>query len=262
MAFPVLFVSHGAPSVAIEEDAYTRSLRGWAEERPTPRAVVVVSAHWEARGPIRVNVHPHPSLLYDFYGFPQALYQLTYPAPGGPALAGDVLQALDDAGLEPVVEETRGWDHGVWVPLRLLFPEARVPVVAVSLPAPRDPSVILKVGAALAPLRSHGVLLLGSGGIVHNLHRLDMSGKDAAVVPWAGAFDEWMAGKLGSLDVAAIADYSRQAPHAELAVPTSEHFDPVFFALGARSPSDRVTTVYEGFHYGTLSLRSFVLAEP
>jgi 4,5-DOPA dioxygenase extradiol len=262
MSFPALFVSHAAPSVAIEEDAYTRALGAWARDHPVPRAIVVVSAHWEARGPVRVNIHPRPSLLYDFFGFPQALYQLTYEAPGAPALAGEILQALDDAGLDPAVEETRGWDHGVWIPLRLLYPEARVPVVAVSLPVPRDVDQTLKVGAALAPLRSHGVLLFGSGGIVHNLHRLDRSGKAAPVVPWAAAFDDWIAERLRTLDVPAIADYERHAPHAELAVPTSEHFDPLFFVLGSRSPKDRVVPVAQGFHYGTLSLRSFVLAEP
>jgi len=260
MAFPALFVSHAAPSVAIEEDAYTRALGAWARDRPAPRAIVVVSAHWEARGPVRVNIGPRPGLLYDFYGFPSSLYQLTYAAPGAPALAGEILEALDVAGLDPAVEPVRGWDHGVWVPLRLLFPEAKVPVVAVSLPAPRDPGLLMRVGRALAPLRDRGVLLFGSGGVVHNLHRLDPA-KDAPAVEWAAAFDVWVAEHLKTLDLAALSDYERLGPHADLAVPTSEHFDPLFFVLGSRSPKDRVQPVSEGFHYGTLSLRSFALVE-
>ncbi len=260
MTFPALFVSHAAPSVAIEADAYTRAPGAWPRRRPTPRAIVVVSAHWEARGPVRVNIGPRPGLLYDFYGFPPSLYQLTYDARGAPALAGEILEALDVAGLDPAVEPARGWDHGVWVPLRLLFPEARIPVVAVSLPVPRDPARLIRVGQALAPLREREVLLFGSGGIVHNLHRLDPS-KDAPVMGWAAAFDTWVAEQLRTLNVPTLADYGRRGPHADLAVPTSEHFDPIFVVLGSRSKKDQAELVCEGFHYGSLSLRSFALVE-
>ncbi|HSB60446.1 MAG TPA: class III extradiol ring-cleavage dioxygenase [Vicinamibacteria bacterium] len=261
MAFPALFVSHAAPTVAIEEDAYTRALAAWARDRPTPRAIVVMSAHWEAQGPIRVNVGARPALMYDFFGFPPRLYQLAYDAPGAPALAGEVLEALAGAGLDPAAEESRSWDHGVWVPLRLLFPEANVPVLAVSLPVPRDPALLLRAGEALAPLRKRGVLVFGSGGVVHNLHRLDRP-KGAPAAEWAAAFDAWVAGRLGAMDVEAIADYIGRAPHADQAAPTTEHFDPLFFVLGSRSERDRVVPVFEGFHHGSLSLRSFALAEP
>src|SRR5207247_6791003 len=140
------------------------------------------------------------------------------------------------------------------------FPEARVPVVAVSLPVPRDPDLLIRVGRALAPLRERGVLLFGSGGVVHNLHRLDRS-KEAPVLGWAAAFDAWVAERLRTLEVAGLGDYERLGPHADLAVPTSEHFDPVFFVLGSRSQKDHVRPVCEGFHYGSLSLRSFALVE-
>jgi 4,5-DOPA dioxygenase extradiol len=261
MAFPALFVSHGAPSAALEDDSYTRALGAWARSRPRPRAVVVVSAHAEAFGPVRVNTAPRPPLIYDFYGFPSALYDVRYPAPGAPDLAREVAGAFAEAGLEPVLDAQRGWDHGVWVPLRLLFPAADVPIVAVSLPAPRTEALLLAMGAALRPLRRRGVLLLGSGGIVHNLHRL---GPDdgGAPLPWAAAFDAWVEERLRSLDREGLCAYASLAPHAELAVPTSEHFDPVFFVLGALDGPDRVEGVYEGFRYGTLSLRSFALAAP
>ena len=261
MAFPALFVSHGAPSAALEDDAYTRALGAWARGRPRPRAVVVVSAHAEALGPVRVNTAAHPPLIYDFYGFPQALYDLRYPAPGAPDLAREVARAFAEAGLDPVLDAQRGWDHGVWVPLRLLFPAADVPVVAVSLPAPRTPALLMAMGAALLPLRRKGVLLVGSGGIVHNLHRL---GRDDGETPepWAAAFGSWVDERLQAMDREGLSAYASRAPHADLAVPTSEHFDPLFFVLGALDSRDRVQSVYEGFRYGTLSLRSFALAAP
>jgi len=256
--FPALFVSHGAPSAALDDDDYTRALGAWARSRPRPRAIVVVSAHGEAQGPTRVSSAARPDLIYDFYGFPPELYQLTYPAPGAPDLSREVAAALEAAGAEPVLDGVRGWDHGVWVPLRLLYPAADVPVVQVSLPVPRSPSSLAQMGAALKPFREHGTLLLGTGGIVHNLRRLD----GEATLPWAAAFDAWVAERLERLDVEALQDYETTAPHADLAVPTSEHFDPLFFVLGSRDPRDRVETIYEGFRLGSLSLRSFALATP
>jgi 4,5-DOPA dioxygenase extradiol len=262
VAFPALFVSHGAPTAALDDDAYTRALGAWARRRPLPRAVVVVSAHSEAHGPVRVNAARQPGLIYDFYGFPPALYDLRYPAPGAPDLAHEIASLFADAGLEPVLDARRGWDHGVWVPMRLLYPEAEVPIVALSLPAPRTPELLLQMGELLAPLRDRGVMLLGSGGIVHNLRRLRTDGAGDAPEPWAAAFGSWVDERLGTLDVEALRHYAAQAPHAELAAPTSEHFDPLFFVLGARNERDRVEDVYSGFHYGTLSLRSFALAAP
>jgi 4,5-DOPA dioxygenase extradiol len=257
--FPALFVAHGAPSIALEEDDYTRALRGFASGLPAPTAIVMVSAHWEAPGPVRVNVNPRPPLIYDFSGFPDALYRLTYPAPGAPELGREVAGLLAAAGLSPALEASRGWDHGLWIPLRIAFPEARTPVVEVSLPVPREPEALLAVGQALAPLRERGVLLLGSGGIVHNLGRLRFDHKAAPAEDWARAFDEWMRECLHHMDIEAIKAYRRTAPRAALAVPTSEHFDPTFFVLGSRAPDDGVATVYEGWHYGSLSMRTFAL---
>ncbi|HKC13386.1 MAG TPA: class III extradiol ring-cleavage dioxygenase [Vicinamibacteria bacterium] len=260
--FPALFVSHGAPSVALEEDDYTRALRGFTAGLPAPTAIVVVSAHWEAPGPVRVNVNPRPSLIYDFSGFPDALYRLTYPAPGEPALGREVAGLLAEAGMSPALEASRGWDHGLWVPLRIAFPEARTPVVEVSLPVTREPELLLAIGRALAPLRERGVLLLGSGGIVHNLGRMRFADKAAPAEEWARAFDGWMHDRLLRMDIEATKAYRQTAPRAALAVPTSEHFDPTFFVLGSRAEGDGVATVYEGWHYGSLSMRTFALAPP
>lgn len=257
---PALFVSHGAPTAALDDDDYTRALSAWAAAIARPRAIVVMSAHSEARGPMRVNAAPRPALVHDFYGFPDALYALRYPAPGNPELAGDVLSRLTAEGIEAERDDGGGWDHGVWVPLRLLFPDAGVPVVALSLPVPRTPELLLRAGRALAPLREHGVLLAGSGGIVHNLQQLRWSGGDAPE-PWAAAFDAWVGERLHALDVDGLRSYG-VAPDASLAVPSSEHFDPVFFVLGSRAAGERVRDVYAGFRYGTLSLRTFALSSP
>jgi 4,5-DOPA dioxygenase extradiol len=260
LAFPALFVSHGAPTAALDDDSYTRALGAWARGRPRPRAIVVVSAHAEARGPVRVNASARPALIYDFHGFPPALYALHYPAPGAPDLAREVAGAFDDVGLDPIIDAQRGWDHGVWVPLRLLYPAADVPVVEVSLPVPRRPEVLVAMGRALAPQREKGVLLFGSGGLVHNLHLLRPD--HAPPEPWATAFSAWVDERLQTMDASLLNRYASEAPHADRAVPTSEHFDPVFFVLGARNDRDRFESVYEGFRYGTLSLRSFALAAP
>jgi 4,5-DOPA dioxygenase extradiol len=257
MAFPALFVSHGAPSVALEENEYARALRAWAGARPKPRAIAIVSAHGEALGPPRLNSALRPSLIYDFYGFPPALYQLSYAAPGAPDLARELADALASQGLEPVLDSRRGWDHGVWVPLRLLYPGADVPVIELSLPVPRTSELLLGMGRALAPFRRRGLLLMGSGGIVHNLHRLAADG--APPEPWAVAFDRWTRERVAAFDLPALIDYATQAPDAELAVPTTEHFDPLFFVMGGRDARDRVEDICEGFRYGSVSMRSFAL---
>jgi 4,5-DOPA dioxygenase extradiol len=253
---PAWFVGHGSPMLAVEQDDFTAALRREGSALPRPRAVVVVSAHWESRG-IRVTASERPSLIYDFSGFPPELTDVRYPAPGDPALAADVSRRLREAGLEAAEEPDRGLDHGAWVPLVHAFPAADIPVLQVALSVPRTTDDVVRMGAALAPLREQGVLLLGSGGIVHNLRRVRFDDKAAPVAGWAQEFDGWVRDRLGSLNVPDLAEYRSLAPNAALAVPTTEHFDPVFFALGAAAPGDRVRPLFEGFHYGTLSMRSF-----
>src|SRR5207247_1495847 len=169
MRTPALFISHGSPAVALQKDDYTRALRHFAEAHPAPRAIVALSAHWEAPGPPRVTTAARPALIYDFAGFPDALYGVTYGCPGDPDLAREIVALLKDAGTKASEEPRRGLDHGVWVPLSLLYPGADRPVVEVSLPVPRSPPERLTMGEALARLRGQAVLLLGSGGVVHNL---------------------------------------------------------------------------------------------
>jgi 4,5-DOPA dioxygenase extradiol len=245
--------------VAVEaEDPYVRSLRDLGGRLPRPRAVVVVSAHWQADVPVRVTASPRPETLHDFGGFPDELYAILYPAPGDPALAADLARRLNDTGLPAETDPRRGLDHGAWVPLKWIYPRADVPVVQVSLPL-LPPERLVRLGRALAPLRKEGVLLVGSGGVVHNLGRLHWEDKHAPADGWAESFDRWTADRVDALDAPALIDYRARAPHAALAAPTTDHFDPLFAVLGAAVPGDRASTVFEGFHYGNLSLRTFLL---
>lgn len=254
---PVVFISHGSPMVAIQDDEYTDALASFgALHRPT--AVAVVSAHWEAPGPIRITSLDKPGLIYDFGGFPEPLYRVRYPAPGAPLLAAEVEDRLSAAGHRAVLDPARGLDHGVWVPLLRLFPQADIPVVAISLQRPRAPEELWKIGEALASLRQQGVMILGSGGIVHNLRRLN-GNKAAAPMDWAQGFDEWVAEKLEK-DPSAILGYHADAPNAGAAVPTTEHFDPLFAVLGAVGGRGSIDPIYTGFHHGSLSMRSFAIS--
>lgn len=251
-SMPSIFISHGAPSIALEHDDFTRAAGAFGVTLAGARAIVIVSAHWQARE-IRVNAVAHPETIYDFGGFSDALYKIRYEAPGDPGLAREIATLLGNAALE----ETRGWDHGLWVPLRILLPEGRVPIIEIAQPYPTTPDALLSLGRALAPLRDRGVAIIGSGGIVHNLRAIHLGEKDAPIDDWAKSFDDWFATHLFARDFATLARYQDLAPHAALAVPTPEHFEPVFVTLGAARENDTLTTIYEGFHYGNLSMRTF-----
>jgi 4,5-DOPA dioxygenase extradiol len=191
--------------------------------------------------------------MHDFGGFPESLYRLDYPAPGSPSLAREALNLLQVAGLEAVLDPERPLDHGAWVPLRYFSPQAEIPVVQLSLPTSRTPQSLVATGRALAPLSRSGVLILGSGGIVHNLRRLDWEdarGPEA----WAAAFDHWVQERLLAGDEAELLDW-RQAPGAAESVPTSEHLDPLFIALGAAT--QLAAPVFQGWQLGNLSLASY-----
>jgi 4,5-DOPA dioxygenase extradiol len=256
---PALFVSHGSPMAALEDDAWGRALRDFAAKLPKPRAVVVVSGHWEAPGPVRLTASAAPETIHDFGGFPAPLYEIRYPARGDPGLASLTARLLNESGFQSKLDAERGLDHGAWIPLRFLYPNADVPVVEISQPLRRQPEDALRMGAALGRLRDQGVLLLGTGGIVHNLRAVDFEDRADRVADWARAFDAWVAERLEAMDSAGIASYRTAAPHAERAVPTPEHFDPIFVVLGSSIAGERVTTIHEGFRYGTLSMRSFVV---
>lgn len=228
---PSLFISHGSPLTALQPGQLGTRLAALAAALPRPRAIVVASAHWLQHGPM-VSATAQPETLHDFSGFPPELYRLQYPAPGAPQLAADIAARLSAAGLEPRLDPQRGLDHGAWVPLRLLYPQADIPVLQVSVQPALGPAHQLALGRALAPLRQDGVLLIGSGSITHNLH--DWRNYDEArEAPYVRPFIGWIEQKLQADDVPALLDYRRQAPFAEQAHPTDEHLLPLHFAMGA-----------------------------
>jgi 4,5-DOPA dioxygenase extradiol len=243
---PSCFVAHGAPTLALDARKGA-DLRGWAQEIPRPRAIVAISAHWETRAPAIGTTETQP-LMYDFGGFPRALYEVEYPAPGAPDVAARVSELLAPLG---AVERTRrGLDHGVWVPLVHMYPDADIPVLQVSL-VPEA----FEMGRLLLPLRQEGVLLLASGVLVHNLEAVDF-GDRSPTPSWAVEFDGWCEKTLRTRDFEALADWRRRAPHADLAQPTDDHFAPILVACGASPEGESVRFPMAGFEFGSLSRRS------
>lgn len=252
-SLPTLFLAHGSPMLALDGGDWGLAMSSLGQRLTAPRAILVCSAHWEAPGPFRLSSAALPGVMHDFGGFPEALYGLDYPAPGAPDLASQAAGLLQGAGLEAALDSQRRLDHGAWVPLRYLYPKADIPVVQLSLPRPRTPELLLAAGRALAPLRDQGVLILGSGGIVHNLRRLDWEGAGGPQ-PWASAFEGWVRGRLMAGDASALARWS-EAPGAAESVPTSEHLDPLFVALGAAGVTPDL--LFDGWQLGSLSLASY-----
>lgn len=247
---PSLFISHGSPMLALEPGASGPALARLATQLPRPRAIVVMSAHWETTE-LRVTSNPHPPTWHDFGGFPAALYAVQYPAPGDPQLAEQVRQRLNEAGLPTTLDAKRPFDHGAWVPLSLMYPAADIPVVQVSLPSQHGPAYQQQVGQALAALREEGVLLIGSGSITHNLRELDWHAGPESVEPWALAFRDWMIDKLAAGDTPALHDYRRQAPFAVRNHPSDEHLLPLYFARGA---GELFAIEHQGFTLGALGM--------
>jgi 4,5-DOPA dioxygenase extradiol len=233
---PALFLGHGSPMNAIEDNAFHRGWRDIATRIPRPRAVLCISAHWETRG-IAVTASARPETIHDFGGFPQALFDVRYPAPGDPALAARVAELMkpDTVSLDP----SRGLDHGSWGVLIAMYPNADVPVVQLSMPYGEPGSVHDTLGQRLAPLRDEGVLIVGSGNIVHNL-RLWGSRDPRLMESWVRFNDKVKALTVAG-DTAAVADYMALDPDAALAVPTPEHYFPLVYALAVRTPGETVT---------------------
>lgn len=247
---PVLFLAHGAPPL-LDDAGWIGELAAWGKALPRPRAIAVVSAHWEAR-PLSIGaIRPLP-LIYDFSGFPERFYHLQYPAPGAPELARRIQDLLAEARIPCVEAPERGLDHGTYIPLLCMYPEADIPVLQISLPS-ESPTELLAVGRALAPLRREGVLLIGSGFLTHNLRALGLRETPA----WAFDFDAWSADALARHDVDALADYRRKAPGVRESLPTHEHFVPVLFAAGAAAESP-VRFPITGFWWGGAMTRRSV----
>ncbi|MBV7487812.1 class III extradiol ring-cleavage dioxygenase [Pseudomonas sp. PDM30] len=248
--FPSLYISHGSPMLALEPGASGPALARLAAEIPKPKAIVIVSAHWESNE-LLVGGNPQPDTWHDFGGFPKALFEVQYPAPGDPRLAAEVAELLKTAGFAARIDSNRPFDHGVWVPLSLMYPQADIPIVQVSLPTRGGPALQTRVGHALTSLREHGVLLIGSGSITHNLRELDWHAGPESVEPWALAFRDWMIDKLAANDEAALHDYRAQAPNAVRNHPSDEHLLPLYFA---RAAGGQFSVAHQGFTMGALGM--------
>ena len=259
MRMPAIFVSHGAPTLAIESQEPTHAfLQGLGKALPAkPRAILCVSAHWESRQPT-LGAAAQPATIHDFYGFPEALYRIRYGAPGDPALANQVRDLLAAAGIEAALDDRRGLDHGAWVPLSLAWPEADVPVVQLSVQSARDASHHVALGRALAPLREEGILVLGSGGATHDLRRASLGGRpDPSVPPDVRAFEEWLVSGVEAGATADLVAWQERAPYARENHPTPEHFLPLFVPLGAAPEGTKGRVLHRTFAYGALSMAAF-----
>lgn len=255
-SLPAVFVSHGAPTLAVEENDTTDFLQRLGRELGKPKAIVCVSAHWNTSAPA-VSAAERPQTIHDFGGFPDELYRITYPAPGAPALAERVVELLGGDGIGCSVEPARGLDHGAWVPLRLLYPEADVPVTQLSIQPRLGPEHHIRVGRALAPLRRKGVLLLATGSATHNLSMLATGGPPPV---WAREFDEWLFRKITEGRLDELLNYRSVAPHARLAHPTDEHLLPLFVALGAGWDGEAMragSALHRGWTVGSLSMAAY-----
>lgn len=248
--FPSLFISHGSPMLALEPGASGPALARIAASLPRPRAIVIVSAHWESMQ-LEVNVNPQPDTWHDFGGFPAELFAVQYPASGAPEVSAQVAELLNAGGLPVKLNRSRPFDHGVWVPLSLMYPQADIPVVQVSLPSQHGPDLQTRIGRALAPLREQGILIIGSGSITHNLRELDWQAGPEGATDWALAFRDWMVEKLGSDDEVALHGYRRLAPHAVRNHPSDEHLLPLYFARGA---GGAFSIAHQGFTLGALGM--------
>jgi 4,5-DOPA dioxygenase extradiol len=252
---PSLFISHGAPTFATEPGVAGAQLRALGRALGKPQAIVVVSPHWMTPG-VQVTAVAWPETIHDFGGFPPALYALRYPAPGAPALAARIEQLLGRHGLGVTRNERRGLDHGAWVPLLHLYPEADVPVVQVSLPVDADEARALALGRALAPLADEGVLVVGSGSLTHNLY--EFRAGETQEASYAQEFRDWIRQAVLDGDLERLAQALERAPHAARAHPTNEHFLPLLVAAGAAASATPATVLDGGIRHGVLAMESYV----
>lgn len=254
MKAPVMFISHGAPTFAIEPGVLGPQLERLGKRLAGLHAVLVISPHWQTSG-IKVMTSPAPETLHDFGGFPAELYRLRYDVAGQPSLATRAAALLQEAGFTVEVDDRRGLDHGAWVPLRHMLPEARTPAFQVSMPHHLDTHGAVLLGRTLAPLRDSGVLILGSGSLTHNLHEFRTGATKES--HYAQEFARWVREAVVDRDTESLLAYQRKAPHALRAHPTQEHFLPLLVALGASAQTDDLVAIEGGMTYEVLSMDSY-----
>ncbi|RMG20857.1 MAG: dioxygenase [Methanobacteriota archaeon] len=257
---PSIFISHGSPMEAVEWGQYQENLRKFAKEIGKPEAIVSVSAHWQYYQPVLITSNAIQNTIHDFYGFPEQLYLLKYEAPGNPSLAHRISEILTNSGIETRLTDEWGLDHGTWVPLRIMFPEADIPVLQISIPIPRSSKDLNIIGRVLYQLRKEKIMLMGSGGITHNLRlamqNVMMNKPNVKPDNWAEEFDSWIKERLEEGKFEDIL-HAQKHPLFNVAAPTTEHFDPVHFILGSLDSKEGIRQIHEEIKFGNLSMRSF-----
>ena len=253
MVQPAIFIGHGNPMIALEENSHTAAWRRLRPEIPRPRGILSISAHWFVPG-TRVTCSEFPETIHDFGGFPQELYEIQYPAPGDPDLARQVQSILKPLSVS--MDESWGLDHGTWSILKYLYPEADVPVIQLSIDALRPAAFHFDLGRRLAPLRSENILILGSGNLVHNLHRYSWDKKTTLPYDWAMRFEANLKERMLADDFGSLVDYPNLGPDAHLSVPTPDHYLPLLYILGSRQQNEPLSFPVEGFDGGSISMLS------
>lgn len=249
---PAFFISHGAPTLAMEQNEYTKYLQSISNTIPTPKAIVVFSAHWESDILTISYTNEQYETIYDFGGFPDELYKMVYPAKGSTAVADEMIELFQEAQIPVRKDERRGLDHGAWVVLHHLYPKANIPVINVSVNPYLEPSMQYRIGQALQSLRKEDVLIIGSGGISHNLRQLNWQATEPFA--WTVAFDDWVMDKVTNWDSETLFQYRELAPFAVQAVPRNEHFDPLFMVMGSASDKQQAVITHRSYQFGSLSM--------
>lgn len=252
---PLVFIGHGSPMNIIRDNSFTRSLEALGAKLGTPTAVLVVSAHWLTRAETRVSVSATPRTIHDFGGFPPELYQRQYLAPGAPKLAQALIETVQS--IQVRADPEMGLDHGAWSVLTHMWPKADVPVFQLSIDWNQPPEWHLALGRELLPLRERGVLILGSGNVVHNLSRITPDEDDPNVPEWATQFDAWVKQRLLSRDSDSLARYVEQGAAARIAVAMNDHYLPLLYSVGAMASDEKLRFTHEGFQNGSISMRCF-----
>lgn len=253
-ALPSLFISHGSPMLLLQDGPARRFLTELGNSLPRPQAILVVSAHWENARKPAISYVARPETIHDFGGFPQELYEKQYPAPGAPALAAKAQALLEQGGFGVVRYGERGLDHGAWVPLSLMYPQADIPVIQVSLIEDGTPEQHEKMGRALRSLRDEGVLIIGSGSLTHNLYEFRGRPVDAPVQDWVSEFMEWIESSLTENRRDDLLHYRSRAPSGKRNHPTEEHLSPLFVALGAAGNKPAVEKLHSSVEYGVMAM--------
>ena len=254
---PVIFLSHGAPTIPLEAGETGAAWRQLGEQLPRPSAILVISAHWETSIPT-ISRAIRPETIHDFSGFPEELYKLQYSAPGAPEMAQAAAFALQLAKIPVQLDDAHGLDHGAWIPLSLMYPKADIPVAQLSLQPSQNPAWHIALGRALRPMREQGVLIIGSGSITHNLRAVFKHQQGEAVPDWVTEFRDWIADKIAVGDLGALGEYRDLAPHAVQNHPTDEHLLPLFVALGAADNIGSAVHLNRVTTYGLLAMDAWV----